>query len=202
LYIQSRDGCFPDQTSVGIPYTGTYDNSQGFRWIAEFSHRYRTDDGSQAAGIAKTLAPYLKNLGVFKCPSEWRTRPANLNYYLDYVSGSSYYVKHALCYYANKFKRPCKQSVVTYPTRATLMYEEAWHSGWPRPFLWDVNSYPDPATRKPFRRVNSIFMDCHIGPIDVPFHSVSGYDTNWYFYQKGSNWGHNWNVSDGARDKL
>ena len=55
--------------------------------------------------------------------------------WLSYVAGSSYYFKHALCYIANTWKHPVKQSSVKHSTRCTLLYEEAWH-GSGNPFLW------------------------------------------------------------------
>lgn len=197
-YTDNWGGAFPDQSSVGFPYTSPYTNDLGASWIQGFAHRYRTDDGGGPAGLAVTLRPYVPNLGVFKCPSEWRTRPPDSSGWLSYTAGSSYYVKHALCFYANLMMRPVRLAEIKAPGKTTLMYEEQWHNVDQRPFLWDVASYPDEA---PPKRVQAIFLDCHVGYIDVPFHPTSGYDPNWYFYEgTGSSWAHCANLAKGARD--
>ncbi len=194
MYIDDWSSCYPDQSSVGFAYTGDYSNPLGESWIRGYSHRYLDDYGKAPGGMAVTLSKYLKNLGVFKCPAELVKRPSDAAGWLPYKIGSSYYYKHALCYYANYYKRPVKASMVTHSSRATLMYEEDWHSDSMRPFLWDPGYYSG-KDRDPYKRVNAIFVDCHVGVIYVPFNPISGYDSNWYFYGSG------WDLSKGARDR-
>ncbi len=56
MYTDAWYGAFPDQTSVGIPYTGGHANAHiGAMWIKEFAHRYKTDDGLHPAGIGLVL---------------------------------------------------------------------------------------------------------------------------------------------------
>lgn len=135
LYADAWNSCYPDHTSVGLPYTGdSYTDGQGGEWIMRFSHRYLDADG-QPAGIGKILGKYIKNIAVFKCPSEWRVTPQGVFNWLPYSEGSTYYVKHAMCYNANYFKRPVSMSTIKWPTRASMMYEAGWHTG-RYPYIW------------------------------------------------------------------
>lgn len=212
-YLDDWDGCYPDHASPRFPqafvdsgfaeYRTPYSNEMGGAWISWFTHRYRYKVGNsyQPAGIARTLRSYVKSLDVFKCPSEWKTRPIDSPTWLPYEEGSSYYVKHAMTYFANKRGRPLKMSEVKFPTRATLMYEEAWHGGNNRPFLWDAGFWGSRSDRERTRKVAAIFMDTHVGFIDVPYINTSGYDGNWYFYQgSNKNPGSHTDLAAGARD--
>jgi prepilin-type N-terminal cleavage/methylation domain-containing protein len=199
-YLSDWNGCFPDQTSVGIRYQNPYSNALGGRWIQEFSHRYRDANG-QPAGVAKALWPYVKSLAVFKCPLEWKDQKKQQMQgivWLPYDVATSYYFKHALNYYANFYERPIKQSAVAYPSKTCLFYEEAWHYDAANPLLWNQPKTTDT------KRVNAVFLDCHVGHIDIPYNSSSGYDGNWYYYDDTmtdpSRPQHVWDVSKGARD--
>ena len=231
-YTDDWNGAFPDQSSLaslianydtdyakdfvygGPGSYGTY--PMGYHWIQCYSHRYMTgSDGSpisntatggMVGGLALVLKPYVPNLGVFKCPAEWRTEwrkpdgsPAtdNDDQYLKYGVRSGYYVKHHLCYYANEAMHPVMQSQVKFPKKVTLMYEQQWHYTEGRPYLWDIENC-DASKTPPFKRINAIFFDLHIGTIDVPFQARGkGYDPNWYFYA-GTDRNHD--LETGARD--
>ena len=193
FYLDDWRSCYPDHTSVGLPYTGhTYDDAIGGSWIQQFSHRYR-DAAGNPAGIGKVLRKYLKNMAVFKCPSEWPKTPAGVFNWLPYAEGSTYYVKHAMCYCANYRSRPLNASEITYPTRATMIYEAAWHVG-KYPYIWDTVRWAA-SSHDSTLRVNSIFLDCHVGYIDLRYNPVSAYDGNWYLYGDG------WDLLNGANDK-
>jgi len=199
-YLDDYHGCFPDQTSAGIAYKpGQYDNGLGASWITAFSHR-RQNQRAEPAGLGKALWPYLKTLKVFKCPSEWNDKlkkGAEGIVWLSYDEGSSYYFKHALNYWANWNGRPLKQDLIEYPASVTLLYEEAWHSDQNDPLLWN-----QPNT-SPTKRVNVVFADCHVGSVDIPYNTGSGYDGNWYYYDASHGAGnptHCWDITEGARD--
>ncbi len=196
----SDHGAFPDQSSAGFAYTGgPVSAGVGSEWIRGFSHRCRTDSGDFAAGLAKTLWPYLNNLGVYKCPSELRKRPPTAPTWLPYHVGSSYYYKHVICWIANVNRHPVKPSDAKRASKCTLLYEEAWH-GTRVPFLWNG----DPGATDPFKPTSAIFLDCHVGRIEVPLFQVYGYDGNWFFYCSTSrskyDVGHNRTFVDGGRD--
>lgn len=193
LYVDTYNGCYPDQGSVGIAYTGgDYNNGLGQQWINSFSHRYR-DSAGRPAGVALVLSKFVKNMNVFKCPSEWRkTPPGVFDFGLTYETGTSYYVKHGLCYFADMQRRPVTSSQVKYPTRATLLYEAAWHSG-RYPYIWDTVYWRTSTERTPMR-VSAVFLDTHVGVVDIPYNEVSAYDLNWYLYG-------GWDLSKGARDR-
>lgn len=192
LYLDDWHGCYPDHTSVGLPYTGhTYDSTIGGQWIKLFEHRYRDRNGVPA-GIGKVLSKYVKSIRVFKCPSEWKNRPRPDVDFLPYDEGSTYYLKHAMDYNANWDSQPLSAARIKYVTRAAMIYEAAWHSG-KYPYIWDT-TYWDSAPHSSPMRVNCIFFDCHVGYIDLLYKDQGGYDGNWYLYDCQE-------LADGARDK-
>ena len=194
LYLNDWNTCYPDHTCVGLPYTGhVYDNGIGGAWIMQYAHRYLSAQGSPA-GIGKVLGKYTQNMSVFKCPSEWKKTPAGVFNWLPYSEGSTYYVKHGMCYYANYNKRPLRMAEAKYPTKAAMIYEAAWHAGVDWPYIWDVAHWNALTNRPPYIRINCIFLDCHVGTIDLRHNSISAYDANWYLY------GHGWDLAAGARD--
>ena len=188
IYVDAWNSCFPDQNAIsglGFSYGMSYSDDAGGLWITQFAHRYREDTTKLPAGLGKVLGPYLKTLSVFKCPSERKDRPADLNGWqrnIPYVASSSYYYKHALCYYANSSKHPMKLSEISAPTKVTLLYEDDWHAVKGRQFVWDPGFYKNNPNREPYKRLSAIFMDTHIGTIDTPWNNISGYDPNWFFY--------------------
>ena len=213
MYTDRYNGAFPDQTSVGFTYTGGAATAGTARQWMEAMYRYREDDLARPAGLAKALRPYFKNYGIFKCPSEWKdnlwpkgsqqydAQPWNID---DYRVRSSYYLKLALMTYADYYSRPVTMAVVLLPSKAAMLYEQGWHSYPKRPFLWDVFYWNEqPEGDRPFAmRVNVVFLDCHVGSIDIPYKTSAGYDGNWYVYHlDGSQWGRYWDLERGARDK-
>jgi len=208
LYSDAWHGAFPDQTSVGFEYmAGAGGSHWGGQWIRDFGHRYRTDDGLYPAGIGLVLRPYLKNLAVFKCPSEWKTWPAEaIAAEPGYPPApdkarSSYYIKFALMCYADYYRRPVKLSDLKSAHKASVIYEQAWHNYGLRPFLWDVYYWSAHPERPWAMRVNSIFLDCHVGRFLLPYTDSCGYDGNWYVYQESpTKWGRFWDLHAGARD--
>lgn len=193
LYLGDWNGAYPDQTSAGFPYLGYYDEGAGNRWMTEFGHR-RLKDG-QPAGLGKVLGPYLKNLDVFKCPSEWKKTPEGVfDWGLSYNDCTSYYIKHAMMFCANMKKQPLTPSQIVHPSRASMLYEPPWHGGKVWPYIWARN--PRITNPEPFVRLNCIFLDCHVGTFDVPYFSNGTYDANWYLSGK-----HGWDLSRDARDR-
>lgn len=195
MYCDDYKDCYPDQTSAGVAYRGTYDNGLGSLWIQSFSHRY-LDDKGQPAGIVKALLPYNKSLKIYKCPQEWkdaRKKTEQGIVWLPYSQGSSYYFKHALNFYANHYKRPIKSGEVGQASKVCMFYEEAWHSNVNNPLLWN-----QPKTSET-KRVNVIFLDGHVGYIELPWNAAAGYDGNWFHYGGGAT-GFGWDVSQDARD--
>jgi len=197
FYLSDWSFHYPDHTSVGLPY-GIYTPAIGGDWINKYSHRYMsvTPQGKSPAGLGKVLGKYLKNMDVFKCPSEWQKTPFGVsNWGLSYEEASSYYYRHALCYYANRQTKPVSVSDTRYLTKVAMFNEEAWHARGLWPYIWDKNYWSKLPNPPPFIRVNCIFMDCHVGTIDPGLNSNGAYDGNWFPY------GHQWDLSRGARDK-
>lgn len=191
LYLGDWNGCYPDQAIVGCAYDGTVKDNGS--WISAFAHRYR-DAAGKPAGLGKCLFPYIKNLKVFKCPEEPEKRSPTAWTWLNYSESTSYYLKHALGLYANYYRHPLNTSDIKFASRASMMYEEAWHSG-KYPYIWDPTHYAG-LPHDPTMTVNCIFLDCHVGTMNLPWLSDNWpYDGNWYHYG-----GSGWDVSKGARD--
>lgn len=192
LYVDANNGCYPDHGSVGLPYTGNYNSGLGETWIRGFSHRYLDPQG-RPAGVGKVLHKYLKNMKVFKCPSEWPKTPAGVfDFNIPSAESTSYYVKHAMCYNANMKKAPIIGAQVKYLTRAVLIYEAGWHSG-RYPYIWDTVHWKTSTDRTPMR-ISAVFFDTHVGHVDIPYNPISAYDANWYLFGGQD-------LATGARDR-
>lgn len=214
-YLDDWNGCFPDQTTIpGVTYA--MDPAQtlpgGGNAITLFSNR-RMSNG-RPYGIGKVLNPYLKNLNVFKCPSEQRHLVAKYH-----TSGnlaavddlSSYYVKYAMQYFCYQKRGPLMMSEVKNLTRAAMIYEQCWHGSKDMPILWDSGYWsqvPD-GQRPSAMRVQAIYFDCHVGTFAVPWlPSYKYYDGNWYFYRNNgtripdsAGVTEGWDLRKGVQDK-
>jgi len=233
-YLDDWNGCFPDQACKPFPpgYVDTanvlqyfryfgmsggnpvYSNEMGGAWIHWFQHRYRykMPDGRYVpAGIALPLKPYFKSLGVFKCPSEIKTRPYDANYATDsFPVLSSYFVKLGMCVYASAKARPLRMADIRYPLRASFIYEEAWHSGGKSPFLYQPGWAGLPRSEiPPTVKVNTIYFDCHVASSTLPYlYNYNQYGWHWYFYDKNDQFigeanglTRGWDLSDGVHDR-
>ena len=201
LYLMDWNYRYPDHTSVGLPYTGqhNYSDAIGGEWIMKYAHRYMYVDPStkakSPAGIGLVLGKYLKSSDVFKCPSEWRKTPSGVWDWLKYEEGSTHYYRHALCFYANYYEKPVAVADARYASKTAMIYEAAWHARGNWPFIWDVNYWRQQTQRPDYIRINCIFLDCHIGTIDLVYNPFSAYDANWFLYA------HGWDLAQGGRDK-
>lgn len=214
LYLDDWEGCYPDfTTTTSYEYGVTYNNQIGQDWITKFSNRYKESKTSdRPMGIGLVLRPYVKGLSVFKCPSEHKTRPHIPGYAEDeYHKYSSYYVKHAMNLFANYKKRPLRLSDIKFPTRAAFIYEEGWHNGKQSPYLYDplFGGSPPPNDGAPFMRVNAIYFDCHVAPMQIPYLSdYKCYTGHWYWYNQreqkipdANGITNGWQLDQGMHDK-
>jgi len=199
MYLDEWNSCYPDQTSVGIPYSDTGITGGKETWNTKFSRRYRSEKPPKSGiyvpdGMGKTFRPYLKNLGVFKCPSQAKDEDT----YVVYKENSTYYLKRALQHWAHKMGNPVKEAAVKFPKRSAMLYEDAWHKGPDHPRLWDSAywSTVPPNQRPAFLRVNCIYLDGHVAKYAVPYIAVhTNYDGNWYFWKADDS-----PVADGMTD--
>lgn len=199
-YLTNWNDCLPDQAcvpAIRFPYHGPYDHEKAGDWIKLFGHRFKDENG-KPAGIGKCLYPYLKNLTVFKCPCEWSDQKKKAYkgiIWLPYNVCSSYFLKHNLGATASLCYAPVRPSDAPYPGKVTLFYEEAWHSEKERnPLLWNQSK------TVAYKEVRAVFIDCHVGTIQVPHVGPSGYDGNWCFIPGGGSGDAYYNIKKGARD--
>ncbi|MEN6415234.1 MAG: prepilin-type N-terminal cleavage/methylation domain-containing protein [Armatimonadota bacterium] len=176
LYANDYDGFIPDQTSVMGPsqYYGSANlsSSIGDAWRKAYAKRYRDNLGNSSAGMALALKKYIKSIDIFRCKAQY--------IYSDVPKKacSSYYFKHALMHCASYYKHPVGVSQAMFPSRLSMLYEEAWHGNYrnPRELVDDDDG--------PSKQFNAIFMDGHVGRIFV-YHTdgvgKGNYDANWYF---------------------
>ncbi|MHB9035865.1 MAG: type II secretion system protein [Armatimonadota bacterium] len=200
MYVDEWNSCLPDQScvmSVTRGYVGlSYTNSVGQSWIKAFSHRFRNDNGSAPDGMGRPLNKYIKSLDIFRCKSQYladpyfTTKPTQKEQ-IPFVS--SYFYKHALNYCASIYRRPIRTSEVTFASRVSILCELAWHGNYKDPTCYTQTD------DGPTKRYNSIFIDGHVGPVEVTKDN-NYYDVNWY-------WGNNhtanggWDVTKGVCDK-
>jgi len=170
-YVQDYDGCYPDSSAAGLLYSNGY---QGGAHITEWAIRIWSD-GTQttAAGMAKTLGPYIKNQQMFVCPSD-----PKVDRWIPGNQRGSYYMRHASDAYAFSVRMPIAESVIKRPSQLIMAGEEAWHWGGEQPWFWDWNNVG------PTKDANGVFFDGHAKVFKQPFTTplgVAPYDFNWFF---------------------
>jgi prepilin-type N-terminal cleavage/methylation domain-containing protein len=197
MYQTDYDGAFPDSRITGqFPLDGQY---KGATHICVYAHRRYANDGNNLGGIGLAYNPYIKNIGIFRCPSDPGNRgwaeacgvPQTTGTQADSPGAkfSSYYQRHAHDAYAQISKNSLIDAAVQRPAQLAFFIEEAWHGGHQRPYLWDGTQAGDNT-----RFVNAVFYDGHARRLGVPWISpigVPSFDGNWFFYVDGWNYANN-----------
>jgi len=205
MYKQDYDECYPDSRvtwfngggSPNWPGNGYY----GAEHICRYAHRRYANDGTTLGGIGLIYNPYIKNVQIFRCPSDPETRgwaeacgvPNTPNGAAKTPGEhfSSYYQRHAHDAFAS-LSNTVKDSLVKVPAQLALFIEEGWHGGHQRPYLWDGTQAGDST-----RFVNAAFYDGHAKRLGIPFTLPTGpaaFDGNWV--QRV----HAWDYSQEIRD--
>jgi prepilin-type N-terminal cleavage/methylation domain-containing protein/prepilin-type processing-associated H-X9-DG protein len=181
-YCTDYDGCYPDARVSNYPNPGWWPWGAGYvggAGISNYAIRIYMDDLVTPGGMAATLNPYVKNMQVFRCPSD----PKGERWAPGPVRGS-YYWRHALDAEASINNTPISDSTPQRPAQLAMLLEEAWHYGGDSKYLWD-GSGTDAA-----RDCNACFMDGHVKVLKVP----RPFDANWFIYNIG--WGLSGNPLD------
>lgn len=197
MYADDHNGCFPDQSSAGYMYGNPrYSdlNQERTDWLTYYGRRCATPTG-QPSGMALPLKKYLKNKNVWRCKAQYKWHSTRS----PKITESSYTYKLALMWYAYVHLHPFNSSQAISPSRATLMYEEAWHGTCHNPCsnVSDPNGADNDGPSKQF---NAIFLDGHVGHIYVYKTDGGNYDAYWYFGNVSK--AGNYDVSKGAQDHL
>src|SRR5689334_17602385 len=78
MYIQDYDECYPDSRVTwnnGAPGPGWVGGIYyGATHICVYAHRRYLNDGKTIGGMAAVYNPYIKNIQIFRCPSDPETR--------------------------------------------------------------------------------------------------------------------------------
>ena len=115
-----------------------------------------------------------------------------------------------MCFYANHKKHPLRLSDIMFPTRASLLYEEAWHQSMQSPDLMDPVYISTPNSRIPPEiSVGAIYFDCHVRRCLLPFlYGYKIYGMHWYWYnamdKRIADWAgiqDGWDLSAGVHDR-
>jgi prepilin-type N-terminal cleavage/methylation domain-containing protein/prepilin-type processing-associated H-X9-DG protein len=213
MYIQDYDESYPDSrvtwTVGGNPATFPAPGYYGLAHICTYAQRRYAKDGNTLAGIAYVYNPYIKNIQIFRCPSDPGNRgwaeTCNANGYpapntpgaIAVTPGdkfSSYYQRHAHDAYSAISNASVKDSVVASQAQLALFIEEGWHGGHARPYLWDGTQAGDNA-----RYVNACFYDGHAKRLAIPWILPTGpgaFDGNWFQNNDG------WNFANDPKDVL
>jgi len=180
MYVQDYDNCFPDSRVVSggrWPVWYVPNNYMGAAHIQNYAIRIWSDSTQTVPdGYAAIIGPYVKNMQLFKCPSD-----TDADRWISGAQRGSYYWRHALDTNGAVFNRSIKDSSVLRPAQIAMLLEEGWHAGARNPYCWDA---PD----KGALNCNACFMDGHAKILKVPFVGATGaanYDINWFFYNTG-----------------
>lgn len=209
MYIQDYDEAYPDSRVTwlnGLPGTpapgdgnGLGPGYYGADHICKYAHRRYANDGKQLGGIGLVYNPYIKNIQIFRCPSDPGNRGWAEACGVPSSPGaaavtpgdhfSSYYQRHAHDAYASIQNTSVKDSVIQSQAQVAVFIEEGWHGGHARPYLWDTTKAGDEV-----RFVNATFYDGHAKRLGIPYVLPTGptaFDGNWIQNNDGWNFANN-----------
>ena len=210
MYMQDYDGALPDSRLTwlnGLPGVPAPGNGLGLGYygashICNYSMRVYANDGINLGGMGMLYNPYIKNVQIFRCPSDPETRgwaeacgvPTSPNgkAITPGQHFSSYYQRHAHDAYSSITGNSVSDSLVQIPSQLALFIEEGWHGGTARPYLWDGTQAGDNT-----RFVNAAFYDGHAKRMAIPWILPTGanaFDGNWIQNV------HPWDYSQGIYD--
>ncbi|HLJ53390.1 MAG TPA: hypothetical protein VKT77_00040, partial [Chthonomonadaceae bacterium] len=137
--------------------------------------------------MALLYNPYIKNIQIFRCPSDPGNRgwaeacgvPNTPNGAAKTPGEhfSSYYQRHAHDAYSSITGVTIKDSMIQLPANIALFIEEGWHGGHTRPYLWDGTQAGDNQ-----RWVNATYYDGHVKRLGIKWILPTGptsFDGNW-----------------------
>jgi prepilin-type N-terminal cleavage/methylation domain-containing protein len=191
MYKQDYDEAYPDSRATWFNGPGSPiwpgPNYYGAEHICRYAHRRYANDGNTLGGIALLYNPYVKNVQIFRCPSDPESRGWAEACGVPTTTGtaanspgakfSSYYQRHAHDAYASLRNANVTDSLVQLPAQLALFIEEGWHGGHARPYLWDGIQAGDGV-----RFVNASFYDGHAKRLGIPWVLPTGpaaFDGNW-----------------------
>ena len=168
-------------------------NYYGASHICAFAHRVYANNGIDLGGLGRVYTPYIKNVQIFRCPSDPGNRgwaeacgvpnTPNGQAVTPGAKFSSYYQRHAIDAYTSILNANLNDSSVQRPAQIAVFVEEGWHGGHNRPYMWDNTQAGDVV-----RYANVVFFDGHSKRLGVPFRTPIGtpsFDANWFFYNHG-----------------
>lgn len=177
MYLDENETCFPTSTEAISTANG---DPAGAVWSGEYPVIAGTETIFRNYSIVSCLNPYLKNLSIWKCPSDSGPDPkvtAGKNIssysYRYFISQSSWTWCQAW-YQAVGWGTPMDQNTFKYPSQTYILCERwPWHDNQGSSWYPNRNS-----------RMNFTFMDRHAKglPIDkVVYHSADQtyYDYHW-----------------------
>jgi prepilin-type N-terminal cleavage/methylation domain-containing protein/prepilin-type processing-associated H-X9-DG protein len=132
------------------------------------------------AGYPARLLPYVKNIQIFRCPSD-----SLVDRWITGNERGSYYERHAHDTFAQISGGNTTLAIVQRPANLALYIEESWHGGVGTPYLWTP---PDQGAKG----ANATFYDGHAKFIKVNFtpgnNNITPYDVNWFFNKDAWNY--------------
>jgi prepilin-type N-terminal cleavage/methylation domain-containing protein/prepilin-type processing-associated H-X9-DG protein len=190
MYTQDYDETYADSRATWFdganpvwPGPGYY----GPEHICRYAQRIYANDGNSLGGIALIYNPYIKNVQIFRCPSDPLNRGWAEACNAPNTPGatavspgakfSSYYQRHAHDAYASIKGIAVADSTVQVPSQIALFIEEGWHGGHARPYLWDGVQAGDIQ-----RWVNATYYDGHVKRLGILWvlpTGPGGFDGNW-----------------------
>ncbi len=186
MYVQDYDEMYPDSRLAYNPLDGGANCSaigqnpgsyRGADHITCWGIRlYQPGTGNTTqvlAGYPARLAPYIKNTGIFRCPSD-----ALVGRWIAGPERGSYYQRHAHDTWA-QLQNGLRMSSIIRPANLAYFLEEGWHGGGGTdPYMWN-------GANSGTKMVNALFYDGHAKVMKVEFRTpvVVNYDINWFQYK-------------------
>jgi prepilin-type N-terminal cleavage/methylation domain-containing protein/prepilin-type processing-associated H-X9-DG protein len=145
------------------------------------------------AGYPARLMAYIKNVGIFRCPSD-----NGVDRWIVGNERGSYYQRHAHDTFASINSTSVKMANIQRPANLALFVEEAWHSPPADPYAWN-------SANTGTKGVNAVFYDGHAKFTKLNFISgtnqIANYDLNWFFNSNvGTGGGGHWDFGTDPYD--
>lgn len=192
MYVQDYDTTFPDSrlaqdgldgpagqcTHIGTP-GGIYRGADHITcWGIRLYSPGTANSTKVLAGYPARLNSYVKNVQVFRCPSD-----SLVDRWIAGVERASYYQRHAHDVHCVGWgPADVKEAVIQKPAQLAYFVEEFWHAGAANPYAWD-------GANSGAKGGNATFYDGHAKWLKVNFitgtNNIGAYDLNWWFNSPG-----------------
>lgn len=190
MYVQDYDETYADSrestdaqdgpgcSALALPAGGYLGATHITCWGIRLYYPGTGSTTKQLAGYPLRFLPYIKNTGIFVCPSD--------NMVGRWIAGNergSYYERHAHSVYCVGWgNMNLKMSTIIRPAQVAYFVEEFWHGPAQTPYAWAGNEGAS-------KGMNATYYDGHAKFQNVNYvtgnNGIASYDLNWFFNSNG-----------------